>query len=322
MDRRARITAQIDAASMRGLEIGPLNRPIVTREMGPVEYVDRAARAELESGYSIGADDAPMVDVDHIWAGRSLLESVGGQRAYSYLVASHVIEHVPDMYGWLLEIAAVLEDGGVAVFAVPDKRYTFDLMRRTSSGSEFVDAYVRRLRRPDARQVFDCFHNLRDPHTGLDRDGREPTEAVVTEGARLLLEQCQRLETSDEYLDAHCWAFTPRGMAEALDLASRLDLLPFEIARLDPTDPGDVEFLLVLRRLPDGLSRDQRREAFAASLAALDLPSELEATAPDVAALEAGELAQARLAAMEASTSWRITAPTFARRLRGQPTSS
>ncbi len=54
------------------------------------------------------------------------------------LVASHVIEHVPDLITWLREIASVLKPTGQARLAIPDRRYTFDLLRvetqlRTSS---------------------------------------------------------------------------------------------------------------------------------------------------------------------------------------------
>lgn len=44
---RSKILALIDVAKARGLEIGAQTRPVVTRDMGAVEYVDRATTAEL-----------------------------------------------------------------------------------------------------------------------------------------------------------------------------------------------------------------------------------------------------------------------------------
>jgi hypothetical protein len=308
---RARIFDLIDVAGSRGLEIGALNKPIITRAHGPVEYIDRASRADLMAWYAndptLNVED--IVHVDHVWTDRPLIEVVGGQRVYDYLLGSHVIEHAPDLNGWLAEIAGVLVDGGQAVFLTPDKRFTFDIDRRPSSGAELVDAHVRGLRRPDARQLFDNFQYFRDPATGANRDGCQPTEAVVTQSARELLAVCRRIQTTGEYIDAHCWVFTPKSMLELLDLMSRLDLLAFEIARLEPTEPGSNEFLLILRRLSDDLTPQARRAAFLASAEQVRLPSHTpqEEEAEDLRATAAD--ARARLAAIQASTSWRITAP-------------
>lgn len=322
---RSPLFALMNIAGGRGVEIGALHQPMVTRAMGPVEYVDRAPRDELLAWYATSSevDLDQVVEVDHVWGAQRLVDCLGG-RAFDYVAASHVIEHVPDLFGWLGEIAEVLVDGGIAAFAVPDKRYTFDSARRTSSSGELIDAYVRGLRRPDARQVFDCFHNFRHPVTGCDRDGNPVTETTETAAAASLLDLCRRMQVSGEYVDAHCWVFTPRSMADVLDLASRLDLLPFEIALLTGTPQGSNEFLLALRRLPDTLTRDERRAAFLASLEALDLPEEPSALEGDIGLLQAQAAgAQARVAAMEASTSWRLTAPlraavTAVRRLAGR----
>jgi Methyltransferase domain len=306
---RAEFLTLIDVASQRGLEIGALNRPIITRAMGPIEYIDRASRADLATWYADPIheiDPADLVEVDHIWGEQSLLDCVGGQRIYDYLITSHVIEHVPDMFGWLGEIASVLKDGGLGLFVVPDKRFTFDQDRRPSVSGDFVDAYVRRLRRPDTRQIFNHYNDTRQ--LGAD----PPDEAEATRLARALLEMCRRVEASGEYIDSHCWVFTPRTMLQALDLANRIGALPFEIACLSGTAPGSIEFFLALRRLPDSLDAEAQRAAFVASRDALSLPQEAELATLDPAVARAEALAQAaldRAAAIETSTIWRLTAP-------------
>lgn len=299
MDRAEALAALIDPARQRGLEIGPLDRPMVTRAMGPVEYVDRAAREGLVAAYDgHDVDRGRIPEIDHVWGEQSLLDCVGGARAYEYVLASHVIEHVPDVFGWLGEIASVLADGGLAVFFVPDKRYTFDARRPVSTGGEFVDAHLRRLRRPDARQVFNHVYDTRDLKAPpLD-------EAALTERARQGLDLARR--AGAEYLDAHCWVFTPASLVAALNLASRLDLLPFELAHVGQ---GADEFLIALRRLPEAMPPAARREAFMASAARFALADEAE-TGGDAAVLQAqARTALARAEAIESSTIWRATAP-------------
>lgn len=112
-------------------------------------------------------------------------------------------------------------------------------------------------------------------------------------------------------------------MVEALDLGSRLDLLPYEIAALEPTDPATGEFMMALRRLPEALDTDARRAAFARSAEVLDLPVERDAEASADTLLARAVAAEAQLYAIRASTSWKLTAPlraavTWARGLRGR----
>lgn len=102
--------------------------------------------------------------------------------------------------------------------------------------------------------------------------------------------------------------FTPRTFVAALDLGSRLDILPFEIAAVSPTPDHAHEFFVSLRRLPEDRTPDQRRAAFVASRDAVALPSE---DAPS----EVEELrrrlvhAERQISALRGSTSWRITEP-------------
>ena len=302
---RGGMLALIDVAAERGLEIGALAAPIITRDMGPVEYVDRTSTEDLRKWYAPNTevDTSKIVEVDHVWGEQTLAECVGG-RKYDYVVASHVIEHVPDLLGWLVEIAAVLADGGIASFAVPDKRATFDILRRTSSDAEMVDAYVLGLRRPGARQIFDHFMGFRDLGAEPIVSGRlTPVEMPSQHDAKDLMEFCRRTAANGDYIDTHCWVFTPDSFLDAMDLANRLQILPFEIGAFFPTEDGSHEFFVSLRRLPDSWTPQQRREAFLASRPANAPIDEVEDLAKRVAGL------RQEVEALRTSTSWRMTAP-------------
>ncbi|MBM3547170.1 MAG: class I SAM-dependent methyltransferase [Alphaproteobacteria bacterium] len=319
---RAKILAQIDLDRGRGLEIGAQTRPVVTRDMGRIEYVDRCSTEELRRWYGNdpAIDATSLVEVDHVWGEKTLLDCVGGLRAFDYVVASHVLEHVPDLLGWLEEIAEVLVDGGIASFVVPDRRFTFDILRQPTGKAELVDAYLRKLRRPAPRQIFDHFHHHRDISAPGIRDGSvDPATLPPLHTPVELMQICRHAHENSTYIDAHCWVFTPRTFVATLDFANELGLLPFEIAAVIPTPPNSDEFFVSLRRLPCETAAGHR-EAFLASRASLDLPAEDRSA--DLGDLMQ-RLAQARreIDSLRGSTSWRVTAPlrraiSFLRRMR------
>ena len=152
--------AAIDATNMRGLEIGPLASPRVRKDEGPVRYVDHASAPELRQKY---ATDAGMrdrldeiVDVDYVLGEMTTIaQAVAADAPFDYVIAAHVIEHIPDPVGWMEDLTRVLRPGGILSLVIPDKRYCFDINRSLTEVSDLVDANLRRLRQPSFRQAYD-----------------------------------------------------------------------------------------------------------------------------------------------------------------------
>ena len=118
----------LSLATSRGLEIGALHKPLVSRQASDVRYVDYATTEELRANqFDPAVTLSDIVEVDIVWGGQPLPQLVG--EPVDYVVASHVIEHVPDLIGWLHELHGVLKPGGVLGLAFPDKRFTFDRLR-------------------------------------------------------------------------------------------------------------------------------------------------------------------------------------------------
>jgi 2-polyprenyl-3-methyl-5-hydroxy-6-metoxy-1,4-benzoquinol methylase len=115
LTRNQKLLYYIDPTHQMGVEIGPLVNPIVTRQMGPIRYIDHATTEVLRLKY---ADDPSIdvnkiVDVDYVWGDKSLEALTHAEAPFDYLIASHVIEHVPDLVGWLSEIRTILKPGGI-----------------------------------------------------------------------------------------------------------------------------------------------------------------------------------------------------------------
>lgn len=162
MRRRKRALKLITPRTQSGLEIGPLVSPMVTPDMGNIAYADHATTEELRKKYAndTNVDESKIVDITFVWGEQTLAEAVGKDALFDYVIASHVIEHVPDVITWLKEISAVLKPGGILSLMIPDKRFTFDVKRSCSITADAIDACLNGLRKPAPRHVYDHFSNV------------------------------------------------------------------------------------------------------------------------------------------------------------------
>jgi SAM-dependent methyltransferase len=241
--RRDIILAGLDLSELRGVEIGALCSPIVSIAEGDISYVDHADTKSLKAKY---ADDPAVntdliVEVDGVWGENTLLECVGGD--FDYVVASHVIEHVPDLANWLQEIHAILKPGGRLRLAIPDRRYTFDYYRHESRLHDVLDAYLQKARRPLPRLILEHFNMARPVDTYAIWRGQEPDPFMLTEHqARASLAIARDALLNGSYHDAHCWVFTPFSFRQLMTQLALLDLLPFTIDQIVDTRPNSIEF--------------------------------------------------------------------------------
>jgi SAM-dependent methyltransferase len=258
-DMREHALADIDVAASRGLEIGPLARPIVAKSAGPVFYVDHANRDELREKYAADANMQPLiehiVDVDYVLKdGLSLLEVAAPEVPFDYVVACHVIEHIPDIVTWLKEMAGLLAPGGILSLVVPDKRYTFDVNRAVTDISEVVDGYLNRIERPRSADVYDftakTINGMVDPaEAWAGKDYSDIVRSDCDDPDLAALRDCRAALESSVFLDIHCHVFTPRSFLTMVEKLMRLSLLPFVISSFFPTEVDDIEFFVSLRRL-------------------------------------------------------------------------
>ncbi len=151
-----------------GLEIGPSLRPCAPKSAGyHVEIVDHLNRQELIEKYAaMGLDTGKIEEVDFIWDGRPYSEVTGKSGCYDYIIASHVIEHVPDFIGFLKDCSLMLKPDGILSVAVPDKRYSLDHFRMVTTTGKVINDYL-------AEEKYDSLGALTDYWNHVvTRDGR------------------------------------------------------------------------------------------------------------------------------------------------------
>lgn len=251
--RRNNALRWIELPGRSGIEIGALDRPLVTTEMSDVRYVDHATNDELMAKYAASPNVQldRLVDVSYVWGEKTLRESVGESEHFDYVIASHVIEHVPDLVGWLRDVRSILKDGGVLSLVVPDRRFTFDYRRPTSAISAIIDAHLAQLRRPSPGQVYDHFSHV----VHLDAKDAWAGDFVPEDLRRkfsddIAVQKMVLAEDSEDYIDVHCWVFTPQSFFTTFRDLARTRLVDFAVAGFVPTEEGNNEFYVALEALP------------------------------------------------------------------------
>jgi SAM-dependent methyltransferase len=207
----------------RGLEIGPGYNPLLPKaERFLVETADYTDADGLRAKY----EGNPHVDVtriepvDHVLVeGRTLAEVVGRPRAFDYVIASHVIEHTPDMLQFLKSCEELLTPDGVLLLAVPDKRHCFDVFQPLTSTGAVLQAHIDKRTRPSPGVVFD------DVAYGATRDGaigwssKDQSKLELFASLREATEAYDSVRYVPGYRDVHVWRFVPSSFRLiALDL--------------------------------------------------------------------------------------------------------
>lgn len=195
-----------------GLEIGPSHNPVAPKRQGfNVEIVDHLDQQGLIEKYRHhGVDVDAIESVDYVWSGEPLSELIADTGRYDWIIASHVIEHVPDVIGFLDECQKLLKPAGVLSLAVPDKRFCFDHFRPISSTGDLIQAHLEKRRRHPPGWVFDYFSSAASLNGAITwvQGNRGALKYIhPIEQARQLF--MSSLAQDSPYIDIHGWRFTP-----------------------------------------------------------------------------------------------------------------
>jgi hypothetical protein len=269
--------ACITPSTMRGLEIGPLAAPRIRKSEGPVRYLDHADADGLRQKYVADPDMqhrlADIVDVDYvIGENQGIYDAVAHDAPFDYVIASHLIEHIPDPVTWMQDVAKALRVGGVLSLVIPDKRYCFDVNRRTTEIGDLVDAHLRHLHQPSFRQVYDFISKeiSGEVDTAAIWAGTADYAGVVRSDVAdpdvAAFELCREMDEAGGFVDVHCHVFTPDSFLELYGKLARLGLIDFEMAYFSPTELNTLEFFVSLRRLDPTVDRRSMTERQLASV--------------------------------------------------------
>ena len=237
------------------LEISPLFQPLLTRENCNIDYCDYLPFQELvarEAAHpTIIEYGLEVQSLDFVWApGRSLQECAPKGKLYNCIVSSHVLEHVPDFLGYLAEMQKLLADGGVILFALPNALGTPEVFRSLTSLGDMFEAYVFSSSSPSFRKVYDYYRAsipASEPYRGsssklIDYPRPHEVDVAVRDG----------LKAGGEYVDTHCWVFSPESFSDLMSEVAQIGLLDLELISVTETTANQFgrgyEFVCGLRK--------------------------------------------------------------------------
>jgi SAM-dependent methyltransferase len=219
-DWRTHFAAQLHG---RGLELGALHRPIPTHPGMEMTYLDYASHDELRQRYPDLA--TKIVDV-HVVDDAETLATVA-DASFDFLNSAHVIEHMRDPIGALVQWLRVIRDGGLLYLVVPDKRRSFDERRvRTTLAHLVLDH-----QQPSAERDFEHFldYAVFVHHADIDQ--------AIPEATRL----------RDTDFSIHFHVFLPQDIVRLVEWVDT-HVAPVSIVEGPVLSPAVDEFHLLLRK--------------------------------------------------------------------------
>ena len=235
------------------LEVGASYSPIAPRAEGwNTKIVDHACRAELVEKYKQERDVwvDRIEEVDFIWTAGSIADAVPDalRGSFDFMIASHVIEHVPDFISFLNSAEQVLSPSGTVILAVPDKRFCFDYFRPLSMTGDMLEANEEKRSRHTRRTAYEhWFYTV--TRRGQGAWGQEPVTGLeLSNPFAFAMSKLNGLSSAPDaaYVDLHVWKFCPSSFALILLELARMGKTDWFVDRITPA--MGCEFHAFLRR--------------------------------------------------------------------------
>lgn len=256
MNRYEKILRHISKAGY-GVEVGPSHNPAAAKKDGyQVDIIDHMSRDELLVKYrGHGVDLEQIEEVDFVWQGQSYLELTGKAKYYDWIIASHVIEHTPDLIRFLNDCDAILKDDGVISLVIPDKRYCFDFYRPITGISRIIDSHLQKSQNHSPGTVAESFLNTVSQSGKIAWDSSMAGQYSLFHSVAQAKEAMQSVVDSDTYLDMHAWCFVPHSFRLMIHDLFALGLISLQEVDFFPTD--GCEFYVTLGRGGNGPNKSR-----------------------------------------------------------------
>jgi hypothetical protein len=230
-------------ASEEGLEIGPYDKPWITKPDYNVKYYDRFTRQQLVEKANRNRNPDQIVDLDFV------AENIGQiEGCFDYIFASHVFEHFPNPLDFLVSSYVKLKSQGRLFLVIPDCRYTFDICRPRTVVSDYIAAFLEQRVKPSPQTVFDSVYWGYGPvvHQEL---WANPEMRNLIKPSRNIGKAFDKASASlSAYVDCHVTITTPESFRKDMLELTDSGILRFDAVTVFETERNANDFLCVFRK--------------------------------------------------------------------------
>lgn len=233
--RLALLSSNIQLSESRGLEVGASDLPTVPKTVGSCRYADFRTAKEMVELWNLPAETVCHVDY-LLTRNRGILEQIPDR--FDYIVACHVLEHVPDVITYINDLKSLLDQGpGKAILlTLPDKRATLDGTRPSTTIERLLAYHYNQIKYPLFDHVLE-FHR----HWAGYGNGGGPLPIAEA------YEFTERNWKSGE-ADAHCHVWEDKEfLSQSRELIEGGFLPGLRIAHFEPNFEGTNEFAIVFK---------------------------------------------------------------------------
>lgn len=205
------------------LEIGVFDNPTLdfiadSEESVTIHYADFLSRDELIArAGDVGRNPQNVPEIK--WVLSDGYDQINV--LYDAVVSHHCVEHQPDLIAHLLNITSILRPGGWYFFSVPHKYRCFDFFIPESTIVDVVSAHYLEYKKPSFKSILE--HRVFTSHTY--QDGINPYNSLQP-SVKKRIEWAFDEFSSNEYVDVHCWQFTPDSMRKIISQLAAFDFIP------------------------------------------------------------------------------------------------
>ena len=256
MNRKKKILEHLNLNGI-GIEIGPSHNPVVPKKEGyRVQIMDHMSREGLIEKYKDHHLNLDNIEpVDFVWQGQSYTELTGKKKYYDWIIASHLIEHTPDLIGFLNECDTILKDDAVISLVIPDKRYCFDHFRPLTGISQIIDSHFQKNTIHSAGIVAEYFLNVVSKGDKIAWYKGSTGDYKFVHTLENAIEGIDSVRNKKAYVDVHSWCFVPHSFRLMIHDLYCLGLIPFKELAFYPTE--GLEFFIALSRTGQGIQTNR-----------------------------------------------------------------
>ena len=231
--------------SKEGVEIGPSFNPIAAKRNGyKTTIIDCASSKELKRKYHSGQDVTKIEEVDLVWEGETYQQLTNKENYYYWIIASHIIEHVPSIIYLLNNCDSILREDGYLILIIPDKRYMFDHFRPITNLAQIIDSLSEN--RHSSGKILEHYMNIVKLDGNIIWQTKKDGTYTFIHTIRQGIDEMNMAFMDGKYHDIHAWQFVPSSFRLIIYDLLLLKWIELREVKFYPSQDG--EFAMVLSR--------------------------------------------------------------------------